>query len=136
MFVLMGIITATHAMSQEKEVFNWDSIIDAVIQVESKGDPKAYNKNGDCVGILQITKGVVRQCNIWLKAEKKEKRFTFNDRWDVEKSKEMFIMYQEHYNKTKSAERAFKIWNCGPGYNKTKAKAERYASKCLKYYKK
>ena len=51
--------------AQQKQ-FDWKPVMDAIIQVESKGNPKAYNPNGNCAGILQITPGLVKQCNIWL----------------------------------------------------------------------
>ena len=36
-----------------KTEFNWEPIIEAIIHVESKGDPNA--KSGNSVGVLQIT---------------------------------------------------------------------------------
>ena len=128
------LLNATQAKGQETKEFNWDSIIEAVIQVESKGNPNAYNKNGNCAGILQITPGLVKQCNRWLQAEKSEKRYTLQDRYDVEKSKEMFILVQKYYNKKNDVEKAFRIWNGGPNYNVHKT--NKYLAKCLRYYKK
>lgn len=132
--LLLVLTSAVQAIGQEKEVFNWDSIIDAIIQVESKGDPRAHNRKGNCVGILQITPTVVKECNNILRMKGSTKKFTNKDRWDVEKSKEMFIIFQEHHNKTRSAEKAFRMWNGGPRYSK--AKTNGYLKKCLRYYKK
>lgn len=120
------------AYSQEKtnSAFNWNKVIDAIIKVESKGNPKAFNPNGDCAGILQITPGLVKQCNIWLKAKKSKKRYTLKDRYNVEKSKEMFIMVQKYYNPSNDIEKAIRIWNGGPGY--TKKGTDGYYKKVMK----
>ena len=128
----------TMAYSQEKkEVFNWERVINAIIQVESKGNPKAYNKSGDCVGVLQITPVLVKQCNVFLEKEKSTKRYTLKDRWNVEKSKEMFILIQEHLNPEHNIEKAIKCWNCGGFYLKNngwKNKSIGYYKKVMKYY--
>ena len=49
--------------------------MDAIIQVESKGDPKA--KSGNSVGVMQITPILVAECNNILKRKKSKKRYTF-----------------------------------------------------------
>lgn len=126
----MSIMTlATNAKKSNN--YDWTRVIDAIIQVESKGNPKAHNKNGDCCGILQITRVLVKQCNIWLKKENSKKRYTLQDRFDVQKSKEMFIMVQEHYNPSNSVEKAIRIWNGGPNYSI--AKTNGYYKKVMKY---
>ena len=51
--ICANVTVATPSDNVEK-YDGWENVINAIIQVESKGDPKAYNKNGDCVGILQI----------------------------------------------------------------------------------
>ena len=123
----------TMAFSQTtNEIFSWDRVINAIIQVESKGNPKAFNPNGNCAGILQITPGLVKQCNAWLNAKKSKKRYTLADRYNVKKSKEMFEMYQHYFNPSNDVEKAILIWNGGPGY-KVKSTNE-YYRKVMKYY--
>ena len=123
----------TMAFSQTtNEKFSWERVINAIIQVESKGNPKAFNPNGNCAGILQITPGLVKQCNAWLKAKKSKKRYTLADRYNVKKSKEMFEMYQHYFNPSNDVEKAIRIWNGGPGY-KVKSTNE-YYRKVMKYY--
>ena len=125
------------ADSQNKEVFNWESVINAIIQVESKGNPKAYNKAGDCVGVLQITPVLVKECNNILKSQKSAKRYTLQDRWNAEKSKEMFVIIQEKHNPEHNIEKAIKCWNCGGFYLKNngwKNKSVGYYKKVMKYY--
>ena len=114
------------------ESYDWSKLIDAIAMVESKGNPKAFNPNGNCAGLLQITPGLVKQCNIWLKAKKSKKRYTLTDRYNVEKSKEMFVMVQSHYNKSNNVEKAIRIWNGGPGY--TVRGTNGYLKKVMKYY--
>ena len=114
------------------ESYDWSKLIDAIAMVESKGNSKAHNKVGDCAGLLQITPGLVKQCNIWLKAKKSKKRYTLSDRYNVKKSKEMFLMVQSHYNKTNDVEKAIRIWNGGPGY--TVKGTNGYLKKVMKYY--
>jgi len=122
------------SVGAQKEKFDWSPVVDAIIQVESKGNPKAFNKNGNCAGILQITPGLVKQCNTWLEAKKSKKRYTLADRYDVKKSKEMFVMVQSYYNKSNNVEKAIRIWNGGPGY--TIKGTNGYLNKVMKYYKK
>ena len=118
MMAIFVIPSMAYSQKKTDSAFNWNKVIDAIIKVESKGNPKAFNPNGDCAGILQITPGLVKQCNIWLKAKKSKKRYTLKDRYNVEKSKEMFIMVQKYYNPSNDIEKAIRIWNGGPGYTK------------------
>lgn len=128
----MAVVTL-HMGAQEQ--YDWSRVIDAIIQVESKGDPKAHNKNGDCVGILQITKGLVRETNNILARKGSDKRFTYQDRWDPDKSKEMFIILQEHFNKTHNIEKAIKWWNLG-FYSKNLSRGNGYYAKVMRHYNK
>ena len=38
--------------AQANKPYDWSKVMNAIIQIESGGNPKAYNPNGDCVGIL------------------------------------------------------------------------------------
>ena len=128
---LMLILVLT-ASAQTNQRYDWSKIMNAIIQVESRGNAKAHNANGDCIGILQITPILVKQCNIWLKNLKSSKRYTLKDRYDVGKSKEMFIMIQEHYNPSHNVEKAIRLWNGGPNYSLKKTNG--YYKKVMKYY--
>lgn len=122
------------SVGAQEEKFDWSKVIDAIAKVESKGNPKAHNPVGDCAGILQITPGLVKQCNTWLKVKKSKKRYTLRDRYNVSKSKEMFEMYQHYLNPSNDVEKAIRIWNGGPGYSVSKTNG--YLKKVMKYYKK
>lgn len=128
---LMLILVLT-ASAQTNQRYDWSKIMNAIIQVESRGNAKAHNANGDCIGILQITPILVKQCNIWLKNQKSSKRYTLKDRYDVGKSKEIFIMIQEHYNPSHNVEKAIRLWNGGPNYSLKKTNG--YYKKVMKYY--
>ena len=112
----------------------WEPVMDAIIEVESNGNPYAISPSGKYVGAMQIAKIVVDDCNEYLQLKKSKKRYTYNDRYDVQKSKEMFILIQERYNKEKNIEKAVRIWNGGCNYNKKST--DKYYLKFLKFYNK
>ena len=100
--------------------------MDAIIQVESEGNPNAVS--GQSVGVMQITPILVRECNDILKKQKSKKRFEMNDRYSVAKSKEMFLLIQSYHNPTNlliqsyhnptnSIEKAIRSWNGGMKYS-------------------
>ena len=95
--------------------FNWNPVMDAIIQVESEGNPNAVS--GNSVGAMQITPILVKDCNNILKKKKSKKRFTMADRYSVAKSKEMFLLIQSHYNPLNSVEKAIRSWNGGVKYS-------------------
>ena len=88
--------------------------MDAIIQVESEGNPKAVS--GNSVGAMQITPILVKDCNDILKKQKSKKRYTMADRYSVAKSKEMFLLIQKYYNPENSIEKAIRSWNGGVRY--------------------
>ena len=104
---------------------DWSAVVSAIAKVESKGNARAVN--GDAVGILQIRPVLVRDVNRILKLRNSTKRYTLNDRYDPQKSAEMFEIYQSFYNPTGNVEKAIRLWNGGSGY--TKAKTEKYYQK-------
>ena len=132
----LAILMVTQAKAQTNDTIQankWDRVMNAIIAVESKGNPKARNKKGDCAGILQITPILVKEANQILKRRKSTKRYTLKDRYNAEKSKEMFVLLQEHFNPEMNIEKVIKQWNCG-FYGKWKNKSNAYYKKVLKYY--
>ena len=101
--------------------------MDAIILVESEGNPRAVS--GNSVGAMQITPILVRECNNILKARKSDKRFTLADRYDVDKSKEMFLLIQSHHNPQNNVEKAIRSWNGGMNY--TKRSTQKYFEKVM-----
>ena len=60
--------------SNKTSGFNWNPVIEAIIQVESEGNPNAVS--GNSVGVMQITPILVKECNEILKKQKSKKRYT------------------------------------------------------------
>ena len=101
--------------STKTSAFNWNPVMDAIIQVESGGDPKAVS--GNSVGAMQITPILVKDCNEILKRRKSKMRYTMSDRYSVAKSKEMFLLIQNYYNPENNVEKAIRSWNGGVKYS-------------------
>ena len=89
--------------------------MEAIIQVESEGNPNAVS--GNSVGVMQITPILVKDCNDILKRQKSKKQFTMADRYSVAKSKEMFLIIQKYYNPENNVEKAIRLWNGGIKYS-------------------
>ena len=90
---------------------------EAVCRVESNGNPLAVGDGGKAAGIAQIWAITVRDVNRIAGT-----RYTLNDRFDAEKSRQMFRLYTEHYAKGRSDEVKARIWNGGPNAMKATGK--------------
>ena len=101
--------------SKKASGFNWNPVMEAIIQVESGGNAKAIS--GNSVGAMQITPILVKDCNLILKKRNSKKRFTLDDRYSVAKSKEMFQLIQSYHNPENNIEKAIRAWNGGPKYS-------------------
>ena len=76
---------------------------------ESSNGVNTYNESEDAVGYLQIRPIMVKEVNLLVGYEK----YTLEDRWDKQKSIEMFTDYQNAVNPTWDLELAAKKWNGG-----------------------
>ena len=85
---------------------DWNDFIEALIWVESKGNCDTIGSKDD-VGVLQIRKPIVDDCNRILGCD----TYTYEDRYDSIKSVEMFNIIQDHYNPSHDKHYALKIWN-------------------------
>lgn len=126
--ILLCCTTGNVAFSQSS--FNWTKIINAIAIVESNNNPKAVGGGGS-VGLLQITPVLVKDCNKILQKQNKSKRYSLADRYNAEKSKEMFIIIQEYYNPQHNVEKAIRLWNGGPKYSVKST--QRYYNKVRKH---
>ena len=99
----------------KKSSFDWNPVMDAIIKVESEGNPRAVS--GNSVGVMQITPVLVKECNNILQKQKSNKRYTLDDRYSVEKSKEMFLLIQKYFNPENNVEKAIRSWNGGIKYS-------------------
>lgn len=108
-------------------------IVLGMIQVESNGNDEAYNELEDAVGCLQIRPIMVREVNRILKMKGEEYRFKMKDRWDREKSLEMFWIWRDYHHPDSDYEIIARNWNGGPNGYKKKS-TEKYwekVNRCL-----
>ncbi len=61
--------------NDNSEQFDWSPVMEAIILVESEGNPNAVS--GNSVGAMQITPILVRECNNILKSRGSDKRYTW-----------------------------------------------------------
>lgn len=111
--------------------FDWEPVMEAIIQVESNGNPNA--RSGSSCGAMQITPILVKECNRILKRRKSKKRFALRDRFSVAKSKEMFLLIQSCFNPTNNVEKAIRSWNGGMNYSVKRT--QRYFEKVMRAMK-
>ena len=91
-----------------------EDLIEAMVWVESKGDPKAFAKREDAAGVLQIRPIMVNEVNRILNIKKDDRFYTLDDRWNETKSIEMFYVFVDYYHKDSSYEEIARCWNGGP----------------------
>ncbi len=129
--ILMLVPTSASAGTKGKQSsrFDWNPVIDAIIEVESEGKADAVDKSGKSCGIMQITPILVKECNRVLELKNSSKRYTMKDRFSVQKSKEMFLLFQSFYNPKNNVELAIRSWNGGMHY--TKRGTQRYFEKVM-----
>ena len=95
------------------------TLVDALILVESSGNPKAFNKKENACGCLQIRPIMLREVNRILRKQNNDKRFTKEDRWSCGLSQEMFYIWRNYHHENSSDEIIARNWNGGPrGYKK------------------
>ena len=91
-----------------------DELVEAIIQVESRGNDSAYNPKEDAVGCMQIRPIMVREVNRLIGKDS----FNLDDRWDRDKSIGMFYVIKAH-TKNPTDEKLARNWNGGwSGYKK------------------
>lgn len=115
MVSLSALAAGNATKSNKTSGFNWNPVMDAIIQVESGGNARAVS--GNSVGAMQITPILVKDCNIILKKRNSKLRYTLADRYSLEKSKEMFLLIQSFHNPENNIEKAIRAWNGGPKYS-------------------
>lgn len=130
LLVLVPSVASAEDNIQDSD-FNWEPVMEAIIQVESSGNPNA--RSGSSCGAMQITPILVKECNQILKRKKSKKRFTLRDRFSVAKSKEMFLLIQSYFNPGNNIEKAIRSWNGGMNYSVKRT--QRYFDKVMKAMK-
>ena len=103
----------------EVEVIEQPDLVKALIQIESSGRDYAHNISEDAVGCLQIRPIMVREVNRILRTQGGTFRFKLEDRWDRDKSLEIFHVWREYHHPNSTDETIARNWNGGPkGYKK------------------
>lgn len=108
--------TETEPVVEEECIENtidpWDLFVEAVIWRESRGNTNAIGDGGKAVGVLQIHPIMVREANriIALNGGDRE-AYAYDDRYDREKSIEIFKIVQDYHNKEHDLVKALDIWN-------------------------
>jgi len=110
-------------------------LVSALILVESRGNDSAIGDRhlvgNEAVGALQIRPIMVREVNRILKIQKSDKRYKLRDRFDREKTIEMFMIWKNFHHKDSDFEKIARNWNGGPsGYKKSRT--EKYWVKVQK----
>jgi len=99
-----------------------ESLVRAIIEVESGGDPDAIGQTGE-LGVLQIRPIMVDEVNRILGTE----RYTLADRRDPRKSVDMFWIYTDYWNDVRgdwTDQGMARRWNGGPtGHQEESTKA-------------
>jgi len=129
MMLVLAEASARGTKGTKGSAFDWNPVISAIIEVESEGNARAVDKSGKSCGIMQITPVLVKDCNRILKLRGSSRQYTMGDRFNAEKSKEMFLLYQSFYNPKNSVEQAIRSWNGGMNY--TRKGTQRYFEKVM-----
>jgi hypothetical protein len=101
---------------EEIQIPEVDDLINALIMVESNGNDSAVGDThlGEpSIGVLQIRPIMVREVNRILKLKGTEYRYKLKDRWDKEKSIEMFLIWKEFHHSDSNYEEIARSWNGG-----------------------
>jgi len=101
---------------EEIQIPEVDDLINALIMVESNGNDSAVGDThlGEpSIGVLQIRPIMVREVNRILKLKGTDYRYKLKDRWDREKSIEMFLIWKEFHHSDSDYEEIARSWNGG-----------------------
>ena len=129
---LMLLNCGTFNLKAQNTSVNYSRLITAIGTVESKLNDKAVN--GVYAGFLQISKVTVKDCNRINKIKGVSKRYTLQDRFNRQKSIEMFHVIQGFYNPKGDLHYAILLWNEGSSaMDKAKRKTS-YYNKVMKVY--
>lgn len=94
-----------------------EPLVKAIIYVESKGNDSAIGDrhlgSNYAVGVLQIRPIMVREVNRILKIKKSDKKYQLKDRYDRDKSIEIFLIWKEFHHKDSDYEAIARSWNGG-----------------------
>lgn len=114
LFFVIGCWSYKHqfySLKPENSIIDhWEVMYQAICKTESEFDHLAYNKKTGAAGIIQITKIFVDDVNRILGINK----YKYNDRYNKDKCREMFNIYQDYYNPNKDIHTAILLHYNGP----------------------
>ena len=114
-FAVVGMAVVLHLSEARGAEPDRDTALRQAIEwVESRGNHLAYNKRTDAAGCMQIRPIMVEDVNRILRHQGKVQQYTTTDRFDCEKSHEMFWIYTSHYSGGASREVIARRWYGGP----------------------
>ncbi len=128
-FAVIAFLSVSNNSVAQESSFDWSAVVDAIMMVESRGNVNA--RNGIYCGPLQISPVLVKEVNNILKRRNSSNRYSLNDRFNKQKSKEMFVIIQSYYNPNNNVERAIRMWQGGNNYKV--ARTQRYFEKVMSY---
>lgn len=88
----------------------------SIIEIESNWDSKAINYKENAFGIIQIRRDVIKDINYYYGTN-----YRHADAFDINKSLEIFWLYQKMWNPKMTKENISRIWNGGPKGMKKKS---------------
>ena len=115
-----------------KPIIEEEDLVSALIYVESRGNDSAIGDRHlvgeEAVGALQIRPIMVREVNRILRIQKSDKRFALKDRFERDKTIEMFLIWKNFHHRDSDYETIARNWNGGPkGYRNPRT--EKYWNK-------
>ena len=134
LFTLFLIICSTFKVAAQDTNVDYSRLITAIGTVESKLNDKAVN--GVHAGFLQIAKVTVAECNRINKIKKVSKRYTLQDRFNHQKSIEIFYTIQGFYNPSGDLHYGILLWNEGCSAMKKPKRKTSYYNKVMNVYNK
>lgn len=102
----LNIIKVSQIEEKQVEIDYWNLFVEALIQVESRGDSLVVGDGGNSIGCLQIQKSYIDYVNVF-----GNKNFTYDDRLSRKKSIEIFESMQSLRNKDRNIIKAIQLHN-------------------------
>lgn len=116
-------------LAYAQRLLHINRLIYKIAMIESGHNEMCVNSKENAVGLLQIRPIMVKEVNRILGTNK----YKLKDRFDKDKSIEMFKVYQGHYNPNYDYKKAAFLWNGGSNYCKANKEKKK---RLTKYYNK
>lgn len=87
------------------------TLLHAIIQVESGGNPHQINWKENAIGLLQIRPVMIEEVNRISLLTGRAERFQLEDAFDSLKSIQIYWIVQEYWNPTNDLRKGTLVWN-------------------------